>query len=66
MGKRFEEAWADFEGDFGPAFEQVANTGTSFSTDHARFYLERQGYFEETYYSVSLVPIPVGDDQIAL
>lgn len=66
MGKKFAEAWAEVEGDFTPAFEEAYKTGKSFVIDDARFYIERHGYLEETYYSISIIPFLVDGDEIAL
>jgi hypothetical protein len=66
MGKRFSEAWAEVEKDFTPAFEQAAATGTSFVVDEARFYIQRHGYLEETYHSVSIIPFSVDNGEVAL
>lgn len=66
MGKTFSEAWAEIEGDFTPAFEEAYKTGVSFVIDDARFYIERHGYLEETYYSISIIPFLIDGDEIGL
>lgn len=66
MGKQFADAWAEVEGDFSPAFDTAYETGTSYVLDDARFYIERHGYLEETYYSISIIPFNVDDGDVAL
>jgi PAS domain-containing protein len=66
MGKLFSEAWAEVEKDFTPAFEKAAETGTPFVVDEARFYIQRNGYLEETYYSISIIPFSVDHGAVGL
>jgi PAS domain-containing protein len=66
MGKTFSEAWAEVKEDFVPAFDKAHESGTSFAIDDARFYIERHGYLEETYYSLSIIPFAGNDGQPAL
>ncbi|CAL3973130.1 unnamed protein product [Diplocarpon coronariae] len=62
MGKAFAEAWSEIAGDFTVAFEKAYQTGEAFVIDDAQFYIERHGYLEETYYSISIIPFLVEDD----
>jgi PAS domain-containing protein len=66
MGKLFSEAWAEVEKDFTPAFEKAAETGTPFVIDEARFYIQRNGYLEETYHSISIIPFSVDHGEVGL
>jgi hypothetical protein len=66
MGKQFSEAWAEVDGDFSPAFDTAYETGTSYLLNDARFYIDRQGYLEETYYSVAIIPFSLEDGDICL
>lgn len=66
MGKEFSDAWAEVEGDFSPAFDTAYETGTSYLLNDARFYIDRQGYLEETYYSISIIPFSVEDGAVGL
>ena len=66
MGKAFMVAWAEVAGDFEAAFEKGYETGIATTMDDALFYLERHGYLEETYYSISLIPIGTNDGHMAL
>ena len=66
MGRLFSEAWAEVEDDFEPAFEKAYATGESYSVDDARFYIDRSGYLEETYFSVSIIPFNCEDGSLAL
>lgn len=65
MGKTFSEAWAEIEG-FDAAFETARQTGVSFVVDDAMFEIDRYGYLEETYISLTLLPFLVDDDEISL
>jgi len=60
MGRVFSEAWGEVEGDFIPAFEKAYTNGASTVLDDARFYIERHGYLEETYFSLAMIPF-LGD-----
>ena len=66
MGKTFSEAWAEVEGDFSPAFDTASETGIPYLVDDARFYIDRQGYLEETYHSISIIPFSVDDGDVGL
>jgi hypothetical protein len=66
MGKKFIEAWSEVEGDFTPMFDKAYETGSSYVWDDARFYFERHGYLEETYYSISIIPFNTEEGGVAL
>lgn len=66
MGKPFLVAWAEIAGDFAEAFEKGYETGIATTMDDALFYLERHGYTEETYYSISMIPFGTSDGHMAL
>jgi hypothetical protein len=66
MGQTFSQAWAEVEGDFSPAFDTACETGTPYTVNDARFYIDRQGYLEETYYSISIIPFSVDDGDVGL
>jgi hypothetical protein len=66
MGKVFLDAWGDVAGDFTSQFDEAATTGRGYSIDNARFNLFRHEYLEETYYYISMIPIQLGQGQIAL
>lgn len=66
MGKFFPEAWAETHAEFVPAFEKAAETGTSLMIDDACFYIARDGYLEECYCSLSIIPFTTNDGRIAL
>jgi hypothetical protein len=65
MGKKFEDAWEEVADYFTPLFDQAYETGASYNRDDARFYIERHGYIEETYYSISIIPFTVSDGGVA-
>ncbi|TGO32978.1 hypothetical protein BHYA_0275g00050 [Botrytis hyacinthi] len=56
MGKTFSEAWAEVEDAFSDSFNNAYETGKASTMDDARFFIERHGYLEETYYSLSILP----------
>ena len=56
MGKTFSEAWAEVEDAFSDSFNKAYKTGKASTMDDARFFIERYGYLEETYYSLSILP----------
>jgi hypothetical protein len=65
-GKQSSDAWAEVEGDFSPAFDTAYETGTSYLLNDARFYIDRQGYLEETYYSIAIIPFSLEDGDVGL
>jgi hypothetical protein len=66
MGKPFSEAWAEVAGDFISAFDTAYETGKAYVVDDARFYIERHGYLEETYYSLSIIPFSLEHGVVGL
>ncbi|KAE8443515.1 hypothetical protein EG329_001755 [Mollisiaceae sp. DMI_Dod_QoI] len=64
MGKTFSEAWAEVAGDFISAFDTAEETGTAYVIDDARFYIQRHGYLEETYYSISIIPFSLENGEV--
>jgi hypothetical protein len=65
MGKVFVDAWGEVAGDFIVPFNKATTTGFGYSIDDARFNIYRHDYLEETYYSLSIIPIQLGKGQIA-
>lgn len=65
MGQSFENAWQEVASVFMPLFDKVTKTGLAHVEDNAPFYIERYGYFEETYYSLSVIPLHANDGKIA-
>lgn len=66
MGKPFTEAWAEVAGDFIAPFDAAYETGKAYVVDDARFYIQRHGYLEETYYSVSIIPLSLEQGMVGL
>ncbi|CZT04501.1 related to sensory transduction histidine kinase [Rhynchosporium agropyri] len=60
MGKTFSEAWGDVASDLDPAFKKAYSTGEATVHDDALFYIERNGYLEESYFSLAIIPF-LGD-----
>lgn len=56
----FSEAWDVL----GPLFEGVVKTGEAFWAKEHLFFLNRQGFLEETYYDVSYDPVRVEDGSV--
>ncbi|KAH9212303.1 hypothetical protein DL95DRAFT_304405, partial [Leptodontidium sp. 2 PMI_412] len=65
MGKKFAGAWAELEGEFTPVFERARKTGISFVVDDAHFEIDRQGYLEGVYFSLSILPFLVDEAVIS-
>jgi hypothetical protein len=61
MGKPFLEAWEEVAEVFKPGFDHAYETGTAFKMEEQLFFLTRDGYLEETYYSISMVPFGTSD-----
>jgi hypothetical protein len=66
MGKVFMDAWGEFADDFVVPFEQASTTGRGYFINDARFNINRHDYLEETYYSLSIIPIQLGRGELAL
>lgn len=66
MGKPFSVAWAEIADDFAEAFEKGYGTGLATTMDDALFYLERHGFLEEIYYSLSMIPFGTSEGHMAL
>jgi hypothetical protein len=66
MGKNFVDAWGEIADDFIVPFEQAATTGTGYLIIDARFNINRHDYLEETYYALSVIPVPLGEGELAL
>lgn len=66
MGKPFLVAWAELADDFAAAFKRGYETGIATTIDNGLFYLERHGYLEETYYSISMIPFGTKEGHMAL
>ncbi|TVY84026.1 hypothetical protein LSUE1_G001789 [Lachnellula suecica] len=64
MGKSFAEAWPEINDDFVPAFEKAKQSGIALAVDDARFYIDRHGYVEECYFTLSIIPIAANDGEV--
>ena len=53
MGRPFGEAWHEIAKEFEPIWEKGDKHGIATSMDCSLFFLERNGYLEETYFMVS-------------
>ncbi|KAI9843738.1 MAG: hypothetical protein M1838_002481 [Thelocarpon superellum] len=61
LGQNYRHAWAELWPDLEPIFEGMKRSGKPSSKDDDCLFLKRLGYYEETYFSWSLVPV-VGED----
>ena len=66
MGKVFSLAWSEVEDAFAPGFVRAYATGQPDMANDALFYLDRNGYLEETYYSISMIPFNSEGGEVAL
>ncbi len=57
LGQPARECWREVWDVLRPLFEGVLRTGEAFWAKDHRFYLERHGYPEETYFDVSYDPV---------
>src|ERR1051326_29301 len=57
LGRPARECWSEVWDVLQPLFEGVRRTGEAFWAQDHRFYLERHGYPEETYFDVSYDPV---------
>lgn len=61
MGKPFLQAWEEIADDFKPGFDKAYETGVATTMNEALFYIDRHGYLEETYYSISMIPFSTNE-----
>ncbi len=57
LGKPASDVWAEVWGDVGPLVEQAMSTGTATWNEGMLLFLERNGYEEETYHTLSYSPL---------
>ncbi|KAJ4416460.1 hypothetical protein N0V82_006725 [Gnomoniopsis sp. IMI 355080] len=65
MGKSFDEGWADLGDAFEPCFRRGVETGLATQYDDSGFFIERANFLEETYFRLSMIPVPLESDAIA-
>ncbi|KAJ8606125.1 hypothetical protein MRB53_041201 [Persea americana] len=56
LGRRFADIYPEIP-KFHTLFSEIDNTGRAITQDNAEYYLERDGIYEEGYYSLALIPI---------
>jgi signal transduction histidine kinase len=59
LGRPARECWSEIWHVLGPLLEGVVRTGEPFWAQDHPFFLDRQGYIEETYFDVSYDPVRV-------
>ena len=57
LGRPARECWSEIWDDLGELFRGVLTSGESFHAKDRPFFLERNGYVEETYFDVSYDPL---------
>ncbi len=56
MGATLERSWAEIATELEPVFLEAERLGRATSTED-NFYLQRNGYLEETFFSYNLIPV---------
>ena len=64
LGKPASDVWAEVWGDVGPLVEQAMSTGTATWDEGMLLFLERNGYEEETYHTLSYSPLTDDETRI--
>ncbi|MGH9097072.1 MAG: GAF domain-containing protein, partial [Acidimicrobiales bacterium] len=64
LGKPASDVWAEVWGDVGPLVEQAMSSGTATWDEGMLLFLERNGYEEETYHTLSYSPLT--DDEAGI
>jgi len=57
MGSTWAQFWAEIADDMDPIFALAEAEGKAQTMENAPFFVERDGYLEETFFSYNLVPI---------
>lgn len=57
MGSTLAQSWAEIATDLAPAFSQSEAAGRAETMEDTPFFIERNGYLEETFFSFNLIPI---------
>ena len=57
MGATLRDSWAEIAEDLQPVFLSAERLGRATPIEDASFYIRRNGYLEETYFSFSLIPV---------
>ncbi|PQE29971.1 hypothetical protein CJF32_00000632 [Rutstroemia sp. NJR-2017a WRK4] len=61
QGKSYKVEWAEIWDELGEIFDKAKNAAQATMKDDDCLFLKRNGYFEETYFSWSIIPL-VGED----
>lgn len=57
MGSTWARFWAEIANDLDPIFALAEAEGKAETIENALFFVERDGYLEETFFSYNLIPI---------
>lgn len=57
MSSTLARSWAEIATDLEPAFVLAQREGKAKTMDDTPFFIERDGYLEETYFSFNLIPV---------
>ncbi len=63
MGATLERAWAEIATELEPVFLEAERLGRATSMED-NFYLQRNGYLEETFFSYNLIPVRAEEGNI--
>ena len=64
LGRPARDCWREIWHVLGPLLEGVVQTGQPFWAQDHPFFLDRQGYIEETYFDVSYDPVRIEDGSV--
>ncbi|RDW82507.1 putative histidine kinase M3YPp [Coleophoma cylindrospora] len=65
MGQPFNVFWSELGEEFFKYMDDVYTNGVAVTQEASLYYLNRNGYKEETYFSLSLIPFATGDGRVA-
>lgn len=57
MGLTLAQSWAEIARNLEPAFAHAESTRRATTMENTQFFIERQDYLEETFFSFNLIPI---------
>ena len=64
MGSTMEKAWSEIVRDLQPVFARAESLRCATSLENSCFFVERDGFVEETFFSVNFVPITNQYDKV--
>lgn len=64
LGQSAEECWPEMWPTIAPMYEHVFRTGTATRSDNIHLPVERHGYLEESFYTMSYTPVFLGTGEV--